>query len=186
MSLFKVNFGELYQRHLCRHSEFGINVMHIVAVFAIYLCLYALVYCLAGVAWPLVGIAALHLTILARNLPVKVLMATGVFLAIVIALVVWVPLLPAWAYALAIYPLYKVQAWSHRIYTLERDMTEFNKKYRKGFGLFVLLSIYEVPILLYYLVFDSANWPARLRPSRGESQAAQLCEVAEARANQSP
>ena len=186
MSLFKVNFGELYERHLCRHSQLGINLIHIAAVLSIYLCLYALVYRLVGVVWPLVGIATAHLSILARNLPVKVLTATAVFLAIVIALVVYLPSLTAWAYVLAIYPLYKVQAWSHRIYTLERDMTEFNQKYQKGFGLFVLLSMYEVPILLHYLAFDRANWPAWLRPSQGESRPVQLAEVPDTRAAQSP
>ena len=28
MGLFRVEFGELYARHLCRHSQFGINVAH--------------------------------------------------------------------------------------------------------------------------------------------------------------
>jgi hypothetical protein len=186
MSLFKVNFGELYERHLCRHSQFGINVIHIAAVFGIYLCLYTIAYRLIGLEWPLVGIALVHLAIVARNLPVRVLTAIGVFLTIIILLAVYLPSLPAWAYALAIYPLYKVQAWSHRIYTVERDMTEFNKKYRKGFGLFVLLSIYEVPILLHYLAFDSSNRPAWLRPVREEPSSVQHCEVPEAGATQAP
>lgn len=45
---------------------------------------------------------------------------------------------------------YKLQAWSHRVYTLETDMTEFNQKYRKGSVLFVVLLLYEVPIIMNY------------------------------------
>ena len=164
MNLFKVNFSELYDRHLCRHSQFGLNVFHILAVLGIYLCLYSVVYRLVGIEWPLLGIAGVHLAILALNLPLRVLGSTVAFLAIVIVLVVSLPTLPAWAYALAIYPFYKIQAWSHMVYNVERDMTDFNKKYRKGFVLFVLLSVYEVPILLKYLVFDKNNWPWLFSP----------------------
>ena len=66
------------------------------------------------------------------------------------------------AYVLAVPLLYKVQAWSHKVYNVARDMTEFNTKYKKGFALFVLLSIYEMPLLLNYLVFDKNNWPTWL------------------------
>jgi hypothetical protein len=37
-------------------------------------------------------------------------------------------------------------------------MTAFNAKYRKGPALFVLLSLYELPILLNYLVFGRRDW----------------------------
>jgi hypothetical protein len=173
MNLFKVNFSELYDRHLCRHSQFGINVIHIMAVLGIYFCLYAILYRLNSLAWPLLGVAGVHLAILALNVQLRVLVGTVVFLAMVIALVLSLPTLPAWAYALAIYPFYKIQAWSHKVYNLERDMTEFNKKYRKGFALFVLLSVYEVPILLNYLVFDKNNWPVWISPARGETEPVQ-------------
>ena len=39
MNPFRVNFQELYARHLCRHSQYGINVIHVAAVFGIYLAL---------------------------------------------------------------------------------------------------------------------------------------------------
>jgi hypothetical protein len=103
-------------------------------VLAIYLCLYGIVYRLVGIEWLLICLASVHLTILALNVPLKVLASTVVFLAIVFALVVSLPTLPAWAYALAIYLFYKIQAWSHKVYNVERDMTEFNKKCRKGFS----------------------------------------------------
>jgi len=58
---------------------------------------------------------------------------------------------------------YKIQAWSHRFYTVESDMTEFNKKYVKGSILFVVLLIYEVPIVLNFLLFV----PRRAEPRKG-------------------
>jgi hypothetical protein len=186
MNLLKVNFSELYDRHLCRHSQFGINVIHILAVLGIYLCLYSIVYRLVGIEWLLIGIAGVHLAILALNVPLKVLGSTFAFLATVIALIVSLPTLPAWTYALAIYPFYKIQAWSHKVYNVERDMTEFNKKYRKGFVLFVLLSVYEVPILLNYLVFDKNNWPVWLSPARRPTQPVQASGTPDGRAPQCP
>ena len=32
MNIFRVNFQELYRRHLCRHSQFGLNIWHLIAV----------------------------------------------------------------------------------------------------------------------------------------------------------
>jgi hypothetical protein len=186
MNLLKVNFSQLYDRHLCRHSQFGINVVHIAAVLGIYLCLYGIVYRLLCIEWPLLGIAGVHLAILALNVPLRVLASTVAFLAIVIALVVSLPTLPAWAYALAIYPFYKIQAWSHKVYNVERDMTEFNKKYRKGFALFVLLSVYEVPILLNYLVVDKNNWPEWLSPAHRQTEPVQPSATADGQAPQCP
>jgi hypothetical protein len=37
-------------------------------------------------------------------------------------------------------------------------MTEFDKKYWKGATLFILLSLYELPILLNYLCFGRKDW----------------------------
>jgi hypothetical protein len=186
MSLLKTNFSELYDRHLCRHSQFGINVIHIMAVLGIYLCLYAIAYRLTGLAWPLLTAVGVHLAILALNLPLRVLCGTLVFLAIIIVLVVSLPTLPAWVYALAIYPFYKIQAWSHKVYNVERDMTEFNKKYQKGFALFVLLSVYEVPILLNYLVFDKNNRPVWSSPALREAESLQPSNTAGGQAPQCP
>jgi hypothetical protein len=177
MNLFRVNFSELYERHLCRHSQFGINVLHIVAVLGIYLCLYAIVQHILGIDWPLFAIAGVHVALLALNLPFRVLAVTASFLGAAIALVIWLPPLPIWVYILAIYPLYKIQAWSHRIYRVELDMTEFNKKYKKGCLLFILLSIYEVPILLNYLLFDKEHGLARVSLKGKENQLARSNDV---------
>jgi hypothetical protein len=177
MNLFKVNFQELYERHLCRHSQYGINVIHIVAVLGIYLALAGIIRCLGGSDWLLLGIISAHLVILALNVPVRVLLGNALFMALFFAMVLplpkpqtWLQSLPWLALYLGAIPLlYRLQAWSHKVYNVERDMTEFNKKYKKGYLLFVLLSIYELPILLNYLVFDKNNWPAWLRRPRIET-----------------
>ena len=169
MNPFKVNFQELYERHLCRHSQYGINVIHVAAVFGIYLALAGIACSLVASEWLLLGILIPYLAILALNVPVRVLLANVLFMALFFAVFLSLPRLPWWAYVLAIPLLYKIQAWSHEVYNVERDMTEFNKIYTKGFVLFVLLSIYEMPLLLNYLVLDKKNRPTWLRRSRPET-----------------
>ena len=41
--------------------------------------------------------------------------------------------------------------------TKSLDMHEFADKYRKGLSLFVLLAVYELPILINFLVFDGRH-----------------------------
>ena len=53
---------------------------------------------------------------------------------------------------------YKVQAWSHKIWTAAADMSEFNKRFPPGRDLNLILLIYEVPICLNYLVFRRQDW----------------------------
>lgn len=178
MNPLKVNFPELYERHLCRHSQYGINVIHIAAVFGIYLALAGII-CTLVVSqwiWVMAGIILLHLTIVGLNVPVRVLLGCALFMGFFFAVLFILPKDWLWAcgYILAIPLLYKVQAWSHKVYHVERDMTEFNKKYKKGFVLFVLLSIYELPILLNYLVFDKNNWPVWLTRSPIETPPGQF------------
>ena len=60
MNPLNVNFERLYRRQLCRHAQFGINVLHMVAVAGIYLPLFgiaAAVLSLAGVEhrWPILA-----------------------------------------------------------------------------------------------------------------------------------
>lgn len=168
MNPFHADFAELYRRHLCRHSQFGINVIHVLAVFGIYIALAGIIYTLVGSEWMLLGIILPYLAVVAFNVPFRVLLANVIFMALFFTLFLYLPKLPWWVYLLSIPLFYKIQAWSHKIYNVERDMTEFNKKYNKGFVLFVLLSIYEMPLLLNYLVLDTNNWPAWLRSSRIE------------------
>ena len=48
---------------------------------------------------------------------------------------------------------YKLQSWSHKIWTVADDMSEFNKRFPPGRALSTILLIYEVPICLNYLLF---------------------------------
>jgi hypothetical protein len=125
-----------------------------------YLALYGILYGLVSSAWALLAVTVPYLLILAPNIPVRVFIVNVVFLGLFFAAFFALPPLPLWAYAIGVVVFYKIQAWSHKVYTKERDMTEFNKKYHKGFALFILLSIYELPILLYYLFFGKRDWCA--------------------------
>ena len=160
MSLVSVEFDELYARHLCRHSQFGINVAHLLALLGTWFGVYGAVYWLVRSEWVLVGLATGYVVAMAPNLPVRVLLASAAFMAGLVALVLWVPLLPLWAYLVMVPVWYKLQSWSHKLFSAARDMTEFDRKYRKGFVLFVVLLLYEVPLVLNYLLFDRKSWAA--------------------------
>jgi hypothetical protein len=160
LSLWRVDFADLYARHLCRHSQFGINVAHLAALFGVWYAVYAALYGLVRLEWLPVALAAAYLAAVALNAPLRVVAATALFLALFLGAVYWLPALPLWAYLVMIPVFYKLQAWSHKVFTVEQDMTEFNKRYPKGFVLFVVLLIYEVPLALNYLVFDRKRWAA--------------------------
>ncbi|MGE3803576.1 MAG: hypothetical protein AB7K24_02765 [Gemmataceae bacterium] len=153
MNMLRIDFQELFERHLCRHSEFGIIVNHLLCVIGTYYALAGIVFTLSGSAVLVVALALPYLTALAFNVPGKVLAATVVFLGLFFPAFFLVPPLPVWAYALIIFVLYKIQNWSHLYWREARDMTEFNKKYPKGVTLFFLLLLYELPLLLNYLCF---------------------------------
>jgi hypothetical protein len=158
MSLLSVDFGELYARHLCRHSQFGINVVHLAALIGVWYGVYAVVYALAQVEWLPVALAVGYFVLVALNAPVRVCVATAAFLALFLAALFWLPALPVWVYLVGIPVFYEVQTLSHEVFTAEADMTEFNKKYHKGPVLFVVLLINEVPLVLNYLLFDRKSW----------------------------
>jgi hypothetical protein len=165
MNLFRVNFRELYQRHLCRHGQFGLNVEHLVTVVGTYLAILGMIYWVSGSTWwaPLLPVP-LYLALLFPSLPPRLTAVLVLFLAVLFGLLFLMRFalpLPAWLNAfnvVIIFLLYKVQAIGHRVYTEEKDMTEFNRKYPKGISLFLLLSLYELPLLLNYLVFDKRSW----------------------------
>ncbi len=151
MNLFFVEFDELYARHLCRHSQVGINVVHLLALTGIWFATYGLLFWLANNEWVLLIPAIAYLAAVLMNVRLSVFAATALFLAGIVAAVVMLPQPPFWVNLILIPVLYKVQSWSHRFYTVETDITEFNMKYTKGSVLFVVLLIYEVPIVLNYL-----------------------------------
>jgi hypothetical protein len=164
MNILRVNFQELYERHLCRHSQFGINVLHLTSVVGVYLALFGLLYHATQSEWVLAVLGVIYLGILAFNLPAGVFAATALFLGLLFAGAIYLPELPWWAYVVIVLVFHRLQVWHHYLYTEARDMTEFNKKYKKGLALFVLLSVYELPILLKYLCFDPRNWSAAPAP----------------------
>src|SRR5262249_35826978 len=149
---------ELYQRHLCRHSQFGNNVVHLASLVGTYWSLYGLL--LLQVPWQLAALAVAlpYVLILSWTVPLRVFSATLIFLAMFFAAFFATPPVRWWCYLAAIPVFYGVQQWSHKWFRRESDMTEFNKKYPKGFGLFLLLSAYELPIQLNYLVFGKKDW----------------------------
>jgi len=160
MNPLKVDFQELYRRHLCRHSQFGINVLHLVSVVGIYIALFAIVFTLPQPEW-IVGLAlGAYFIVLAINIPLPLLLANAVCVAALFAAYRALPHVSVWLYLVLIVAWHRFQIWNHKIYDKYHDMSEFQHKYRKGPLLFALLSIYELPILLNYLVFDRKRWTA--------------------------
>jgi hypothetical protein len=158
MNPLKVDFQELYRRHLCRHSQFGINVLHLVSVVGIYIALFAVVFALPQPEW-IVGLAlGAYFIVLAMNIPVRLLLANVLFVAALFVVYRALPHISLWIYLVLIVAWHRFQIWNHKIYDKHDDMSEFEDKYRKGPRLFALLSIYELPILLNYLVFDRKRW----------------------------
>lgn len=153
MGLVLVEFDELFARHLCRHSQSGINWMHLLALTVIWYAIYSLLFQIAEHEWVLAIPAILYLLALLPNVPRRVFGATVAYLALIIAPVVLIPQPPFWTHLIAIAVFYKVQSWSHLLFRRSFDMTAFDKKYKKGPVLFVVLLLYEVPIVLNYLLF---------------------------------
>jgi hypothetical protein len=160
LSLLRLDFADLYARHLCRHSQFGINVAHLAALFGMWYGVYGIIHALVGAAWLPVALAAAYLVLVAVNAPLRVCLATAAFLALFVTAVLELPELPIPVYVLLIPVCYKLQAWSHKLFRAAADMTEFNKRYPKGMALTVVLLVYEVPLVLNYLLFDRKSWRA--------------------------
>lgn len=158
MNLLNVEFLELYRRHLCRHSQFGINVLHLMGVAGIYVSLFAIAFALPGTPW-IIGVGlSIYLGILAANIPFRLLLINAAFVLFLLLLFRSLPDINVWVYVVMIFIWHRFQIWNHKLFDKHHDMSEFEQKYQKGFLLFVLLSLYELPILLNYLVFDRRNW----------------------------
>jgi hypothetical protein len=178
MRLWFVEFDELFARHLCRHSQTGVNVIHLIALFAIWYAVYGLLYWIVGIEWVLAIPAVAYLIVVAPNLPIRVLAATTLFLSLVVAADLFLPS-PWWVYLIIVPVAYEIQALSHKVYTVESDMTEFNQKYTKGPILFVVLLIYEVPIVVNFLLFGQRRVELREEPSSGQPMPIDAARVAE-------
>jgi hypothetical protein len=168
MNILRINFYELYQRHLCRHAQFGINLWHVLSVYGVYFSIYSLVAFGIRTLLPkftptelgllLMLLSVPYLMILVRNTPASVMFLTLVSTALLIICAVLTPVIPFWLHLILIPAWHRVQLISHKRYTLHRDMSAFNGKYRKGKTLFVLLALYKLPILLQYLAFGRKDW----------------------------
>jgi hypothetical protein len=167
LSLWHVDFQELYARHLGRHSQFGINVNHLIALYGLWFGVYATIYQIILAlnvprGWlAIVGLAVAYLVVVAINSPSAVTLVTALFMTVFVTSVLALPRLPIGAIVifLVMIPLfYKVQAWGHKIWTSAADMTDFNRRFPPGRALNIILLFYEVPICLNYLVFGTKDW----------------------------
>ena len=167
LSLLHVDFEGLYVRHLGRHSQVGINVNHLLALFMLWFGVYAFLTQgarLVGVPSPWgvpVGLAAAYLLVIGMHSPPRVILATAAFLALLVGGVVALPALPGWAIPLfssTIPACYKLQSYSHKVWTVAADMSDFNRRFPPGRDLNLVLLFYEVPICLNYLVFRPRDW----------------------------
>lgn len=165
MNMLRVNFPELYQRHLCRHSQYGINVVHLATVIGSYYALFSLAAWLVDVPWVLLAIPVPYVVLLAINLQPRLLAACVVFLALFFLLFFAVPPLWVWLCPVLLVACHVGQNASHKIWDRERDMSAYQQTYRKGPALKLLLAFYELPLLLNYLVFDRQSWGAPVTPT---------------------
>jgi len=184
MNPLNVNFERLYRRHLCRHGHFGINILHLIAVAGIYVPLFGVVdafLSLAGVQHRLPILAVLTLPwflTVAVNVPVRVSVVTAIFVAGLLGLFALVPtsvspILLLVVGVVMILLMHQFQQYSHRIYHMDRDMSEFEADYPKGRQRFVLLLFYELPILLNYLLFGRADWVWRTKTDESATSSGQ-------------
>jgi hypothetical protein len=167
LSLRHVDFDGLYTRHLGRHSQFGINVAHLLALYGVWFGVYATItqtLRFAGVPgwWAAAVVLALcYLATAAVNSPPRVILATAAFLAVFVATVLALPPLPGWSVPLLVLLIpvcYKLQSWSHKVWTAAADMSDFNRRFPPGRDLNLVLLFYEVPICLNYLLFRRGDW----------------------------
>jgi len=157
MNLFRVDFQELYRRHLCRHSQFGLNVWHLIAVAGVYFALFGIAFALPGAPWIVGSVLTAYFVILACNIPLSLLFLNFLLIGILLLGFRVVPEVPVWVHVVMLLIWHRFQVWQHRIYHQSADMSEFASKYQKGLALFVVLAVYELPILLNFLVFDGRS-----------------------------
>src|SRR5262245_29414630 len=102
MNPFHADFRELYARHLCRHSQFGINVLHLIAVAVIYVALLGMVAALPGAIWIVAVAVSIYAALLARNIPPGLLMVNLLMIAVFVAVFLWLPRMSVWIYSVSV------------------------------------------------------------------------------------
>jgi hypothetical protein len=165
MNPLHADFDELYRRHLCRHSQWGINALHLAAVIGVYFSLIGILRAAPGGHVLTVALLIVYLATLMRNVPGPTWWAACATIAGVLLLSLASPTLPVWGHATLILGWHRFQIWNHRMYDLGYDMSEFADKYPKGPALFLLLSVYELPVLLYFLLFDRGAAISQIAPA---------------------
>lgn len=167
LSLLHVDFEGLYTRHLGRHSQFGINVNHLIALYLLWFGIYSFITQgarLLSVPSPWVvpvGLAVAYLAVISLHSPLRVILVTAAFLALFVASVLIVPQVPAWAIPLFLLLIpvgYKIQSRGHKIWTAAADMSDFNRRFPPGRDLNIVLLFYEIPICLNYLAYRHTDW----------------------------
>ncbi|MEO0537849.1 MAG: hypothetical protein AAF215_28810 [Cyanobacteria bacterium P01_A01_bin.123] len=152
MNLFKIEFEELYQRHLCRHSQFGVNVIHCMTLFGIWYAFAGILYWLLPISWLFILGSACFILV-AFNLPPQLSLATFLLAMGLCGVIYYAPLPWEWGYVILVLLFNQLQTESHRIYSHERDVAEFRRKYPPGALLYSILMLYELPLVLNYLFF---------------------------------
>lgn len=160
MNPINANFMELYRRHLCRHSEFGINVLHLIAVVGVYFSLYGIAFSIPGGRWIVAGVLSIYFAVIAKNVPFPLWIANTTVVLLILGMFLAIPTLHVLVHVALLFAWHRFQNWNHKIYHKEHPMDEFKGKYQKGPKLFFLLSVYELPILLNYLLFDRKHQAA--------------------------
>ena len=169
LRILSINFDEVYQRHLGRHSQFGINVLHLIAVYGVYFSVFCLARAALTAGLPQLSPAELTLLLFGLSVPwLAVLMwnvrmgalLLSVLSAILLSIAAALLPLPLWL-ALPLLPVWhQLQQVSHRWFTEHRDMSRFAAGYPKGAKLVIMLAVFELPILLhYFLVGDRDQYP---------------------------
>jgi len=157
MNPLRADFQELYRRHLCRHSEFGINILHLVAVAGVYLAVFGIAFALPGASWIVSGVLFTYFLVLAANIPFRLLVVNTVVIGSLLTLFLMLPEIPVWIHMVLLVAWHRFQVWQHKIYHRHSDMSQFEQKYQKGWALSVLLAVYELPILLNFLVLEAKD-----------------------------
>lgn len=159
MQFSQVQFSELYRRHLCRHSEVGLNVLHLIAVLGVYFSIAGIISAIAAILIPGVPpLAAVAIVLTPYTILILIYVPFGTAslnlaaIGLVAGLEQTCPWLPAWGHILLIVFWHRVQLWSHHFYTDSFDMSPFAEKYRKGLKLFLVLAVFELPLLIHYFL----------------------------------
>lgn len=167
LSLLHVDFEGLYTRHLGRHSQFGVNANHLMALYLLWFGIYSFVtqgarYLGLPSPWSVpVGLAVAYLAVVGLHSPTRVILATAAFLTLFVASVLAVPAVSGWAIPLflVLIPIgYKIQSWGHKVWTAAADMSDFNRRFPPGRNLNLVLLFYEIPICLNYLAYRRKDW----------------------------